>query len=83
MLEQEYLELCEQLKNTYEEKEQELNKLKQQNQELKKSLISCYGFIRVMDYIVDEDDVSLELRTLIDVFRGYLSDMYDDLYLSF
>lgn len=80
MLEQEYLQLCEQLKNTYEEKEQELNKLKQQNQELKKNLMSCYGFIRIIDYIVDEGDVPFELRTLIDVFRGYLSDMYDDLY---
>ena len=78
MLEQQYLELCDQLRTTYDEKEIEIEQLKNKNEELKKSLISCYGFIRVMDFIVDEDDVSLELRTLIDVFRGYLSDMYDD-----
>ena len=78
MIEQQYLELCDQLRSTYDEKENEIQQLKNKNEELKKSLISCYGFIRVMDYIVDEDDVSLELRTLIDVFRGYLSDMYDD-----
>ena len=34
MLEQEYLQLCEQLKNTYEEKEQELNALKQRLERL-------------------------------------------------
>ena len=81
MLEQEYLELVNQLKESFEEKDNELNKIKNENQELKKIILSAYGFIRIMDHFAsDGDDIDFEIKGMIDILRGYLSSVYDDFF---
>ena len=80
MLEQEYLELVNQLKESFEEKDNELNKIKNENQELKKVIISAYGFIRIMDHFALDSEIDFEIKGMIDILRGYLSSVYDDFF---
>ena len=80
MLEGEYLELVAQLKRDFDVKEAKMNKLEEENENLKKIFISCYGSIRVLDYLADASDLDLEVKGLIDIIRGYLSDTYDILF---
>ena len=80
MLEGEYLELVAQLKKDFDLKEAKMNKLQEENDNLKKIFISCYGSIRVLDYLASGSDIDLEVQGLIDIIRGYLSDTYDNLF---
>jgi len=77
MLEGEYLELVDDLKKKFEEKEKEVALYKEETDELKKMFYSCYGYIRVLDYVADENECSSELKGLIGVLRSYLSDQRD------
>ena len=78
MLEQEYLELVNQLKENFDTKEKEIEKIKEENIELKKNLMSVYGYIRILDFIANRIDLDVELQNMIDVLRSFLSDVYDD-----
>ena len=61
------LEMADQLKITLE------------NLELKKHLISAYGFIRVLDMMATNSyDIQPEILILIETLRAYLSDYMDD-----
>ena len=80
MLEGEYLELVAQLKKDFDLKEAKMNKLQEENDNLKKIFISCYGSLRVLDYLASGSDIDLEVQGLIDIIRGYLSDTYDNLF---
>ena len=77
MLEGEYLELVNDLKVKFDEKEKELDKIKNENEELKKVLISSYGFIRIMDMNADNTEIDFEIKGMISIIRTYLSNMYD------
>jgi len=78
MLEQEYLELANQLKENFDSKEREIEKIKEENIELKKNLISVYGYVRILDFMASRTDLDVELQNMIDVLRSFLSDVYDD-----
>ena len=78
MLEQEYLELVNQLKENFDSKEKVIEKIKEENIELKKNLMSVYGYIRILDFIANRIDLDVELQNMIDVLRSFLSDVYDD-----
>jgi hypothetical protein len=49
MLEQEYLELVNQLKESFDKKEKEVENIKENYFNLFKSLISVYGVMRIID----------------------------------
>jgi hypothetical protein len=70
MLEQEYLELTNQLKEEFDKKDKEMEELKEKHFTLFKSLISVYGMIRMIDIADDEDK-----EPLLEILRGYLSDL--------
>ena len=70
MLEQEYLELTNQLKEEFDKKDKELDELKDKHFTLFKSLISVYGMVRMIDIADDEDK-----EALLEILRGYLSDL--------
>ena len=76
MLEGEYLKLCNELQQKFDEKEIELERLKEKVDSLKKTFFSIYGFIRIIDSSnLDES----EIDSLIDILRSYCSDIYDEL----
>ena len=80
MLEGEYLEMVNDLRDRFEEKDKEMEKIKEQNSRLKKDLISAFGFVRILDYFSCEvHDVDYEIKSLIDVLRSYLSSTYDEI----
>ncbi len=78
MLEQEYLEMVNQLKESFDQKDQEMMEFKNENHELRKTLISCYGFVRILDTIAERSEIEMEVKTMIEIFRGYLSEQFED-----
>jgi serine protease inhibitor len=81
MLEGEYLELCDQLKERFEKNEIELIKFRNTNSTLMKEIMTSYGLIRIIDNTAENDDISRELKTLIECLRTHLSDFFDTIYL--
>ena len=76
--EQEYLEMTKQLKDLYDKKDKELQKVKEDNLDLKKVIMSCYGTIRLLDnnynnIILDESSNQI----IIESVRSYLSDIVE------
>ena len=53
MLEGEYLDMVNHLKSQFDEKDKESEKLRENYEFLKKTFLSVYGFIRIID-ITDE-----------------------------
>ena len=78
MLEQEYLELSNQLKESFDKKEKEVEKIKEELTDLKKIFVSAYGFVRIMDNI---DDWS-EKEALLDLLRSYLSEQFENIFIN-
>ncbi len=72
-----YLDAMNQLQEKFEKNEKVIERLKQANNEIYKELISAYGVIRLIDNYIDEDEISYEVKTLIDCLRGFLSDLVE------
>ena len=73
------IEMADQLKKTYDEITFKLEKLQLENLELKKNLISAYGFTRVLDMIAsDSYELQPEILILIETLRAYLSTTMDN-----
>ena len=72
------LEMANHLKELYQTKENELQKIKQKNLELKKVIMSIFGIIRMVDLNMNSIFFSSDhLNILIEMMRGYLSDVVD------
>lgn len=78
MLEGEYLELVNQLKEQHEQKDREVEKIKEQFKDCKKALLGAFGMIRVLDEIVRGSEVDEEIALLSSVIRTFLSYRYDE-----
>jgi len=70
--------MAEHLKELYDKKEAELEKIKDENLELKKVIMSCYGTIRLLDQqwnniLLDRDTNNYILEAL----RSYLSNVVE------
>jgi len=69
-----YLDAMNQLKDINEKRDIEYEKLKEENMDIKKELISCYGVVRMIDMMYsDTDEPVLEIGVLIESLREYLS----------
>jgi peroxiredoxin family protein len=69
-----YLEAMNQLKEINEKRDKEYEKLKEENLDIKKELISCYGVVRMIDMMYsDTEEPVLEIGILIESLREYLS----------
>lgn len=80
MLEGEYLELVNQLKEQFDIKEKELTKMQDEIAELKKCIISAYGFIRIIDMVSEHAELDYEVKNMIEILRTFLSDSYDNFF---
>ena len=78
MTEQEYLELANQLKESFDEKDKQVQQLLKENESIKKDFISLYGMLRVLNYYAD-GNVDEPILTLIESARGYASSIIDDI----
>jgi predicted nucleotide-binding protein (sugar kinase/HSP70/actin superfamily) len=78
MTEQQYLELANQLKESFDEKDKQVERLLKENEEIKKDFLSLYGMIRVLNYYAD-GNVDEPILTLIESARGFASSIIDDI----
>jgi len=70
----EMLEMSNHLKELYEKKEGEVEKLKEENLQLKKVILSCYGVVRLLDQ--QSNNILLDPETnsyMVEALRSYLS----------
>lgn len=79
MTEQAYLELADNFKEQMDEKNYEMDRLKRDHEQLSKNFISLYGMIRMMDFLIQNGEIEMELAVIIEVARGFASDIVDDL----
>jgi len=78
MTEQQYLELANQLKESFDEKDKQVETLLKENEEIKKDFLSLYGILRVLSYYSD-GNVDEPMLTLIESARGFASSVIDDI----
>ena len=79
MMEQEYLEMVQQLKDKYDEITDKLDRIELQELDMKKDFISCYGVVRVLDNLISNSHIGYdnEVVTIVEVLRGLLSNCMD------
>ena len=84
MLEGEYLELSNQLKEKFDEVEQKLQSIERREKELIKDFMTAYGIARLLDQLIDMNPVGydVEIVTLVECLRGFLSESIDKHVLS-
>jgi len=84
MLEGEYLDLANQLKDKYDEIEQKLESIERREKDLIKDFITAYGVVRILDHLIDINPIGydVEVVTLVESLRGFLSDSMDKHVLS-
>ena len=81
--EQKYLELAEDFKRQYEEMEKKIKDKDEQLLEIKKELISCYGYVRILDNLYSQqDDHEPTIYIMLEVLREFLSQFTEDLIFS-
>ncbi len=74
----ELLEMSKHFKEVLEEREKDIAKLKEENMEIKKTLISCYGVLRIVDDLVSYTiEAPHDITALIEAMRAYLSEFMD------
>jgi len=80
MNENEIYELGMRLKNKYDDLQIKESNLNEENLQLKKNLLSLYGYIRIMDNMCDEAiDIPEEIKILVSVVRSFSSSVCEDL----
>ena len=79
MLEQEYLEMVNQLKDKYDEITDKLDRIELQDLDMKKDLITAYGVVRMLDNLISNSHIGYdnEVVTIVEVLRGLLSNYMD------
>ncbi len=80
MNEQELLTMGDTLKTKYEELEQKKEKIKEEYLELQKTLISVYGFIRIIDTALDNSHgfYDSEINNFVSLLREFLSSAMEN-----
>ena len=74
MTDKEVYDMGEHLKELYDKKEKELEKFKEENLQLKKVILSCYGVVRLLDQ--QSNNILLDPETnsyMVEALRSYLS----------
>lgn len=70
----EYLEMANHAQELVRTAQDNCNKYRKENLDLKKLIITVYGVIRIIDELNDNDEFPGELTMMLEVLRGYLSD---------
>ena len=73
----EYIDMANQLKETYDLISAKLFKTDMLLLDLKKDLCTAYGVIRLLDSLSDQLDLPHEFTTILECLRGTLSDSMD------
>ena len=79
MMEQDYLDMVNQLKEKYDEITSKLDKVELMEIDIKKDLMTAYGVVRLLDHLISTSLVGYdnEIIVIVEVLRGLLSDCMD------
>ena len=79
MMEGEYLELCNDLKNKYDEITDKLDRIELLELDMKKDLITAYGVVRMLDNLISNSHIGYdnEVVVIVEVLRGLMSNSMD------
>ena len=79
LLEGQYLELCNDLKDKYDTITNKLKRIEAMEIDMKKDMASAYGVVRLLDHLISNSHNSYdnEVMVLIECLRGLLSDCMD------
>lgn len=79
MMEQDYLDMVQQLKEKYDMITSKLEKIELMELDMKKDLMSVYGVVRMLDHLISTSMVPYdnEIMVIVEVLRGMMSDMMD------
>ena len=79
MMEQEYLEMVNQLKDKYDEITDKLDRIELQELDMKKDLITAYGVVRMLDNLISNSHIGYdnEVVVIVEVLRGLMSNSMD------
>ena len=79
--EQDYLELAEDAKKKYEDFERKLIKKDEELMDIKKELISCYGYVRILDNLyTQQGEVEPHIEIMLSVLHDFLSQFTDTVF---
>ncbi len=79
MLENDYLELCDQLKDKFDDLQEKEQKFKSFKIEYMKVFCTIYGLVRMLDDMASQDDeINPQTILLIELLRGFCSDFFDE-----
>ena len=84
MLEGEYLDMVNQLKEKYDEITTKLDSIERRDKELRKDFVTAYGVLRLLDHLIASSVVGFddEVGIIVETLRGFLSDCVDKHILS-
>jgi translation initiation factor 2B subunit (eIF-2B alpha/beta/delta family) len=77
--EQDYLELARDAQTRFTELDRKLKTRDDEIKEIKKELISCYGYVRILDNLYQsQDDQEPNIALMIEVLREFLSQFTEE-----
>jgi len=77
--EQEYIQLDKDCKLKYDELQKIIQKKDDELQQIKKELISCYGYVRILDNLYNQQvDIEPNIEMMLNVLRDFLSQFAED-----
>ncbi len=83
--EQQYLELAEQSKEIYERQDKIIKILREHMLDLKKEIVSCYSYIKLIDELVEEivdPSTPNPLTPLLETLRSRYSQLTENIIMS-
>ena len=77
--EQDYLQLAQDSKNKYDELQNIISKKDDELLDIKKELISCYGYIRILDNLYNQQpETEPNITIMLEVLRDFMSQFTED-----
>ncbi len=77
--ENEYLELANDAQQRFNELDRKMKSKENGIKEIKKELISCYGYVRILDNLYqNQDETDPNIGLMIEVLREFLSQFTEE-----
>lgn len=76
--ENDYLELCNQLKELNETRDSREKEIETELVNYKKDIMTIYGLIRTISNTLEPENYDAEVYVLVDVLRGYVSEIIEN-----
>ena len=79
MTENDYLEMAKHFKEEIEKKDYELDKYKEELEDLTKQFYAAYGIFSLLDHLVNSGKIDIELAVIVETGLEFTRDVMDNL----